>query len=115
MGTIMADDIIVTSTLENIPGMDIEQHLGFISGNYIVGHGFVSKLTNNLKNFFGGHVETSAKEFEEARTKALENMLSQAKTLGANAVLNIRFSNAVTEDGTYEVFVYGTAVRAVKY
>lgn len=111
----MAEDSVITSTIENIPGMDIEQHLGFVSGNNIIGYGFISKIKNNIKNFFGGQIEGLAKEFEEARNKAVESMLNQAKAIGANAVVNIRFSNAVTEDGTYEVFVYGTAVKAVKY
>lgn len=111
----MVDEVISTSTLESIPGMDIEQHLGFISGSCIVSYNFINKIKNNLKYFFGGSIETNAKEFEEARNKAMDIMFNQAKSIGANAVINIRFSNAVTNNGTYEVFIYGTAVKATKY
>jgi uncharacterized protein YbjQ (UPF0145 family) len=63
-----------------------------------------------FKNVFGGELKGYTELLQESREEATERMLAQAKAIGANAVLNIRFSTSSISQGAAELFAYGTAV-----
>jgi hypothetical protein len=64
-----------------------------------------------LKNIFGGELRGYTELLRESRDDALERMLEEARSLGANAVVNVRFSTSSVAQGAAELFAYGTAVQ----
>jgi uncharacterized protein YbjQ (UPF0145 family) len=64
----------------------------------------------SIKNIFGGELRSYTELLNESREQSLERMEAQAKALGANAVINVRFSTSSIAAGAAELFVYGTAV-----
>jgi uncharacterized protein YbjQ (UPF0145 family) len=67
-----------------------------------------------LKNLVGGEIPEYTKLLAEAREQALDRMLAQARTLGADAVLGVRFCSSEIASGAAELLVYGTAVRLAR-
>jgi len=65
----------------------------------------------SLKNFFGGELKGYTELLQDSRAEAMERMLKQAESVGANAVLNVRFSTSSITAGAAEIYVYGTAVK----
>ena len=63
-----------------------------------------------LKNIVGGELQGYTELLDEARSEATERMISEARALGANAVVNVRFSTSAVTQGASELYVYGTAV-----
>ena len=64
-----------------------------------------------LKNFVGGELKGYTELMEESRAEALERIISSAREMGANAIVNIRFSTSSIAGGAAEIYIYGTAVR----
>jgi len=110
----MKDEIIL-STLENITGSDIEQHIGLVSGIGANSTSAATSIVSTLKNFFGGENVALTKLVQAARDQALDHLKEEARKMGANAVINMRFESANITSGTVEVAVYGTAVKVIKY
>ena len=69
-------------------------------------------IAAGFKNIFGGELKGYTELLGESRDEAMERMIAQAKSLGANAILNVRFSTSSVAAGAAELYVYGTAVRA---
>jgi uncharacterized protein YbjQ (UPF0145 family) len=65
----------------------------------------------SLKNLVGGELKGYTELLQEARQQAIDRMTEQAQAIGANAVVNIRFSTSSVAQGAAELFAYGTAVR----
>ena len=68
-----------------------------------------SHIMAGLKNLVGGELKGYTELLTEARREAVERMLAQAEQLGANAVLNVRFSTSAVTAGAAEIYAYGTA------
>jgi uncharacterized protein YbjQ (UPF0145 family) len=64
-----------------------------------------------LKNLVGGELKGYTQLLHESRQQALERMIEQARQLGANAVVNVRFSTSSVAQGAAELYAYGTAVH----
>jgi len=64
-----------------------------------------------LKNLVGGELKGYTQLLHESRQQALERMIEQARQLGANAVVNVRFSTSSVAQGAAELYTYGTAVH----
>jgi uncharacterized protein YbjQ (UPF0145 family) len=110
----MKDEMII-STLENVPNMNIEWHFGLVFGSVIIGKTLLGKFVTNIKSMFGSIDDGKAERIREARQEAINNMLNQAKNLSANAVICVRFAVSSYPNGNIEFFVYGTAVKMVKF
>ena len=100
--------MIVVNT-ETIPGMRIVQLKGLVQGNTVRSKHFGRDLAAGLKNIVGGELKGYTELLTESRREAVERMLGQAKQLGANAVLNVRFSTSSVTAGAAEMYAYGTA------
>ncbi len=98
------------SNTEEIPGHHISQFFGVVSGSTVRAKHAGRDLMAGLKNIFGGELKGYTELLQEARDEALERMTQQAESLGANAVVNIRFSTSSVAQGAAEIFAYGTAV-----
>ncbi|MFI4984243.1 MAG: YbjQ family protein [Rickettsiales bacterium] len=110
----MADEILLT-TLENIPASDVEQHYGIVSGNAVKSSGTLTSFIQGIRNFFGGVNHNLESLVEATRQQAIDNMVAEAKKLGGNAIVNVRFESVKVDGGTIEVYVYGTAIKMIKY
>lgn len=93
-----------------IPGKDIKKILGLVKGNTIRARHFGKDIMAGLKNFVGGEISEYTKMMAEAREQALDRMIEEAEGLGANAIVNIRFSTSYVMQSAAEILVYGTAV-----
>ena len=101
---------MITTNLEMIPGKRIKTQLGLVQGSSVrakhVGRDFMA----GLKNIFGGELKGYTELLQESREEAVDRMIEQAQSIGANAVLNVRFSTSTIAQGAAELFAYGTAV-----
>lgn len=103
--------MIVVNT-ETIPGMHISQVCGLVQGNTVRAKNVGRDIAAGFKNLVGGELKGYTELLTEARREALSRMLAQARELGANAVVNVRFSTSAVTAGAAELYAYGTAVLA---
>ena len=101
--------MILTNT-ETVPGKRIVRFLGLVTGNTIRAKHVGRDIAAGLKNIVGGELKGYTELLTEARRQALSRMMSQARELGANAVVNVRFSTSAVAGGAAELYAYGTAV-----
>jgi len=101
---------MLLTNLEIVPGKKIVTHYGLVQGSSVRAKHVGRDLMASLKNIFGGELKGYTELLQESREQALERMVAQAEAIGANAVLNIRFSTSSVAQGAAELFAYGTAV-----
>lgn len=100
--------IIVTS--HEIAGKRLAKTLGLVQGTSVRVHHVGQDILSLMRNVVGGEVPEYTKMLAEAREQAIDRMVHEAKILGANAVIDLRFSTSDIATGAAEVLVYGTAV-----
>ncbi len=103
-------EIILTNT-ETVPGKTIVQFFGVVTGNTVRAKHVGRDIMAGLKNIVGGELKGYTELLSESREEATQRMLEQARSLGANAVVNVRFATSSIAQGAAELFAYGTAVR----
>jgi len=99
------------SNVETIPGRSIIEFYGVVSGSTVRAKHFGRDFMAGLKNLVGGELVGYTELLKESRDEAIERMIRQAESQGANAVVNVRFSTSSIAQGAAELFAYGTAVR----
>lgn len=102
------------SNIEILPGYSITKHLGLVQGSTVRAKHVGRDLMAGLKNIVGGELSGYTELLEESRQEALGRLEQQARSIGANAVINIRFSTANIAAGAAEILAYGTAVYVTK-
>lgn len=102
---------MILTTLESVPGKSITQHLGLVQGSTVRAKHAGRDIMAGLKNIFGGELKAYTELLHESREEAIKRMTEQAQSIGANAILNIRFSTSSITQGASELFTYGTAVK----
>ena len=102
---------MILTNVESVPGKQIVEHFGLVSGSTVRARHIGSDIAAGLKNVVGGELKGYTQLLGESRTQAIERMIQQAEQLGANAVINVRFSTSSITQGAAELYVYGTAVR----
>ena len=102
--------MIVVNT-EIVPGSEITEMLGLVQGNTIRAKHVGRDIAAGLKNLVGGELTGYTELLTEARRQAIERMIAQAQELGADAVVNVRFTTSAVTQGAAELYAYGTAVR----
>ena len=98
------------SNLEFMTGKKVIKHLGLVQGSSVRAKHAGKDIMSGIKNMFGGELTAYTELLHESREEATERMVEQAKAIGANAVLNIRYSTSSITAGAAEIYVYGTAV-----
>ena len=102
---------MLITNIEYIPNREITEHFGVVSGSTVRAKHMGRDMMAGLKNIFGGELKGYTELLTESREEAIERMIAQAESLGANAILNVRFSTSSVAAGAAELYVYGTAVR----
>lgn len=100
--------IIVTSA--NVSGMRIAKTLGLVYGNTVRCRHVGKDILAVFRNVVGGEVPEYTKMLAESREQSLDRMALNAKELGANAVVDVRFATSEMMAGAAELLTYGTAV-----
>jgi uncharacterized protein YbjQ (UPF0145 family) len=100
--------IVVTS--DTIPGKRIVRTLGLVRGNTIRARHIGRDIVAKLRGIVGGEITEYTKMIAEAREQAIDRMVEEAQSLGANAVVAIRFTTASMMQSAAELLAYGTAV-----
>lgn len=98
---------------ETVPGKEITAFQGLVQGNTIRAKHLGRDIGAALKNLVGGELQAYTELLSEARQEALDRMVAQAEGLGANAVVNVRFTTSSVAGGAAELYAYGTAVTVV--
>jgi len=98
------------TNIETIPGKTITACHGVVSGSSVRSKHVGRDIMAGLKNMVGGELKGYTELLEESRAQATERMQAQAAQMGANAVVNVRFSTSSVAAGAAEIYVYGTAV-----
>lgn len=101
---------MILVTTPSIEGKRTVQVLGLVQGNTVRARHVGRDIMAALKNVVGGEVGQYSRLLSESREQALNRMVQQAESLGANAVVNLRFATSMIMSGTAEILAYGTAV-----
>ena len=102
---------MLCSNTEEIPGQQIVEFYGVVTGSTVRAKHIGRDIAAGLKNFVGGELKGYTELLQEARKEALHRMMEQARSVGANAVVNVRFATSSIAQGAAELFAYGTAVK----
>lgn len=105
---------MLISNIEVIPNMRVTQHLGLVQGSTVRAKHAGKDIMAGFKNVFGGELASYTELLQESREQAVQRMTEQAEAIGANAVINVRFSTSAIAAGASEILAYGTAVVLAK-
>lgn len=111
--TFDGESIMIVVNTESVPGYEISQMLGLVQGNTIRAKHVGRDIMASFKNLVGGELKGYTELLTEARRQAVERMMRQAEQLGADAIVNVRFTTSAVTQGAAELYAYGTAVRLV--
>ena len=101
---------MILTNIETVPGRTIVQHYGLVQGSTIRAKHLGRDMMAGLKNIVGGELKGYTELLQESRAEATRRMIAQARELGANAVVNVRFTTSSVAQGASEILSYGTAV-----
>lgn len=105
--------MIVVNT-ETIPGYEIVALKGLVQGNTVRAKHAGRDIAAGFKNLVGGEIKAYTELLTESRREATTRMMQQAEQLGANAIVNVRFSTSAITSGASEMMAYGTAVLVAR-
>lgn len=98
-------------TTELIAGREIVESLGIVRGSTVRARNIGRDIFAGLKNIVGGEISEYTKLLADSREEALSRMLKDAQRVGADAVVNVRFTTSQVMQGAAEIMAYGTAVK----
>ncbi len=102
---------MIISNTETIPGRRIVEFYGIVTGNTVRAKHVGRDIMAGLKNIVGGELKGYTELLQDSRKEATDRMVEQAQSMGANAVVNVRFATSSIAQGAAELFAYGTAVK----
>ena len=102
--------MIVVNT-ETVPGRRVVEALGVVRGSTIRAKHIGRDIMAGLRNIVGGEVKEYTEMLTETRNESVHRMKEEARALGADAVVNLRFTTSQVMSGAAELLAYGTAVR----
>ncbi|MGL4484500.1 MAG: heavy metal-binding domain-containing protein [Anaerovoracaceae bacterium] len=97
-------------TTSHVPGKEIEA-IGLVKGNIVQSKNIGRDLMAGLKTIVGGEIAGYSEMLAEARGIATQRMIDEGAALGADAIIEMRYSSSSIMDGTAEIIAYGTAVK----
>ena len=102
---------MIITTSNKIPNKKIVKVLGIVKGNTVRARNIGKDIGASLKSIVGGEVKTYTKMTIQAREEAYNRMVNNASSLGADAIINVRFITSMVMQGAAEILAYGTAVK----
>ena len=105
---------MIVSNTDQIANYQITETLGLVNGNVVRSKHLGRDIMAGLKTIVGGEIRGYTEMMTAARAEAQRRMIEQAQQLGANAVINVRFTTSAVAAGMSEILAYGTAVKIIK-
>jgi len=102
---------MIVTNIETVPGKAVVEHFGLVSGSTIRAKHIGRDIMASLKNLVGGEIKGYTQLLQESRRQATDRMIEEARLVGANAIVNVRYSTSSVAQGAAELYAYGTAVR----
>ena len=102
---------MIVTNIETVPGKTIVEDFGIVSGSTVRAKHIGRDIMAGLKNIIGGELKGYTELLQDSRKQSAQRMIEQAKQMGANAIVNVRFATSSVAQGASELYVYGTAVR----
>ena len=102
---------MITTTTDFIPDQEISDILGIARGSTVRARNIGNDIFAGHKNIVGGEIDEYTKLQAQSREQALQRMIDDAQKMGADAVLNVRFTTSMVMQGAAEILAYGTAVK----
>ncbi|MEG0912000.1 MAG: YbjQ family protein [Oscillospiraceae bacterium] len=96
--------------IDYIPGQEFDA-IGLVKGNVVQTKNFGKDFMAGMKTLVGGEIIGYTEMLNEARAIAMKRMVDEAVSLGADAIVNVRYASASIMSGAAEVIAYGTAVK----
>jgi len=109
----LQQDFIIASS-NNLPGYEIVETRGFCYGLTVRSRGMGGQLGAGIRSMFGGEIKEYVRMMEDTRDEALRRMVRHAESMGANAVISVRFDSNDISNVMQEILAYGTAVTVEK-
>lgn len=103
---------MLITTADVIPGTQV-QLLGLVRGNIVFSKNIGRDIMAGAKSIVGGEINSYTEMTNEARQIAEDRMIEQAQSIGADAIVAMRFSSETVNAGTTEMLAYGTAIKFV--
>lgn len=107
----MNNSSVLATTAPDVPGHQVVAVLGVVTGNIVQSKHVGRDIMANFKSIFGGEIRGYTEMMTEARAEASQRMLTAAADMGADAVVNVRFTTSAIMQGASEILAYGTAVK----
>lgn len=102
---------MLISTTESIPGKEIIEVIDIARGSTVRARNLGRDIFAGLKNLVGGEISEYTRLMVDAREQAIARMEADAQRMGADAIINVRFTTAMVMQGCSEILAYGTAVK----
>jgi len=102
---------MMVATTDNLPGRGVKEVLGVVFGSCVQTKHMGKDIGAGLRTIVGGEAKAYTELMEEARRTAMQRMIDDAKKLGADAVIGMRYATAQTMHGAAELIAFGTAVK----
>ena len=102
---------MITTTTAYVPGKEVSEILGISRGSTVRARNIGRDIFAGLKNIVGGEISEYTRLQAQSREQAFQRMVKDAESMGADAVINVRFTTAMVMQGAAEMLAYGTAVK----
>ncbi len=102
---------MIITTTETIAGREISETLGVVRGSTVRARNIGRDIFAGLKNIVGGEISEYTKLLADSREEALHRMTQDAQKLGADAIVNLRFTTSAVMQNAAEILAFGTAVK----
>ncbi|WCK55266.1 heavy metal-binding domain-containing protein [Aneurinibacillus sp. Ricciae_BoGa-3] len=101
---------MIVVTTENIPGYRVKEVLGPVFGLTVRSRGIGGNIMAGLRSIMGGEIKEYTSMLEDARKQAMDRMVQNARAMGADAVIMMRYDSGEIGQDMSEIVAYGTAV-----
>ena len=105
---------MLITTMNDIPGYEVDEVFGEVMGLTVRSRNVGSQIGAGLKSILGGELKGMTKALIDSRQQVRERMIEEAESLGANAIIAMRFDTSEMGGNWTEICAYGTAVRVHK-
>ncbi|MFK7953104.1 MAG: YbjQ family protein [Ekhidna sp.] len=102
---------MIISTTDSVPNKEIKEITGIARGSTVRARHIGRDIFAGLRNIVGGEIDEYTKLLSQSREEAMKRMIHDAQRMGADAILNVRFTTSMVMHATSEILVYGTAVK----
>ena len=101
---------MIISTAEKIEGKNITRTIGLVKGSTIRARHLGRDIMAGLRGVVGGEISEYTKMMAESREQAIQRVVEDAESQGANAIVSLRFTTSMVMQNASEILAYGTGV-----